>query len=45
MIGTALATKADWLVTGDRLWLSVAEYQDVQIITVAEELPALAAKG
>ena len=41
VIGTALAAKADWLVTGDRLLLSVAEYQCVRIISVAEALQTL----
>ena len=45
MIGTAFAAGADWLVTGDRLLLSVGEYQGVRIVTVAEALQALAAKG
>ena len=45
VIGTALAAKADLLVTGDRLLLSVMEYQGVRIVSVAEALQALAAKG
>ena len=45
VIGTALAAKADLLVTGDRLLLSVMEYQGVRIVSVAEALQTLAAKG
>jgi len=44
VIGTALAAKADLLVTGDRLLLSVGHYQDVRIIGVVGAL-ALVAKG
>lgn len=43
VIGTALAAKADLLVTGDRMLLSVAEYQSVRIISVAEALQVIAA--
>lgn len=45
MIGTAIAAKADLLVTGDRLLLSVGEYQGVRIVSMAEALQGLAAKG
>lgn len=45
VIGTALAAKADLLVTGDRLLLSVGEYQGVRIVSVAEALQTLVAKG
>ncbi len=45
VLGTALAAKADLLVTGDRSLLSVGEYQGVRIVSVAEVLQALAAKG
>ena len=34
VIGTALAAKADWIVTGDRPLLSVAAYQGVQFVRV-----------
>ncbi len=44
VIGTALAAKADLLVTGDRLLLSVAEYQGVRIVGVAEALRVVVAK-
>jgi len=36
VIGTALAAKADSIVTGDRSLLSVAKYQGVRIIGVSE---------
>ena len=36
VIGTALAAKADLLVTGDRPLLSVTEYQNVRIVGVSE---------
>jgi putative PIN family toxin of toxin-antitoxin system len=45
VIGTALAAKADWLITGDRLLLSVDEYQGVRIVSVAQALQTLAAKS
>ena len=38
------AAKADLLVTGDRLLLSVDEHQDVRIEGIAEALQVLAAK-
>lgn len=38
VIGTALAARADMLVTGDRILLSVEHYQDVRIVGVAEAL-------
>lgn len=37
-IGTALAAKADFLVTGDRGLLDVGAYQGVRIVGVAEAL-------
>lgn len=43
MIGTALAAKADLLVTGDRSLLSVSEYQGVRIVSVSEALELIAA--
>ncbi len=45
VIGTALAAKADLLVTGDRMLLSVAAHQGTRIVSVAEVLQALAAKA
>ena len=42
VIGTALAARADLLVTGDRLLRSVGQYQGVRIVTVAEACQALA---
>lgn len=45
VIGTALAAKADLLVTGDRPLLSVGEYQGVRIVSVAVALQTLAAKA
>jgi hypothetical protein len=42
VIGTALAAKADFVVTGDRTLLSVAEYEGVRIVSVSEALSAVA---
>lgn len=42
VIGTALAAKADFLVTGDRALLSVAGREDVRIVTVRDALDAIA---
>ena len=36
VIGTALAARADCIVTGDRTFLAVNEYQGVRIVRVAE---------
>jgi uncharacterized protein len=44
VIGTALAAKADLLVTGDRHLLSVGEHQGVRIVGVAETLRMMAVK-
>ena len=44
VIATALAAKADFLVTGDRLLLSVDEYQGIRIVSVAVALQMLTAK-
>jgi hypothetical protein len=44
VVGTALAAKADLLVTGDRPLLSVDKYQGVRIVGVAEALKMLAAR-
>ena len=35
VIGTALAAKADCIVTGDRTFLAVGAYQGVRIVSVA----------
>ena len=43
VIGTALAAKADLLVTGDRLLLLVTRYQGVRIVGVAEALKMIVA--
>jgi hypothetical protein len=42
VIGTALAAKADLVVTGDRTLLSVAEYEGVRIVSVGEAMKAVA---
>ena len=42
VIGTALAAKADLLVTGDRGLLDVGVYQGVRIVGVAEALSLIA---
>jgi hypothetical protein len=44
VIGTALAAKADLLVTGDRPLLSISNYQGVWIVGVAEVLERIAAR-
>lgn len=44
VIGTALAAKADLLVTGDRSLLLVDKYQGVRIVGVAEALKMLVAR-
>lgn len=38
VVGTALAARADLLVTGDLGLLDVGTYQDVRIVSVAEAL-------
>ena len=43
VIGTALAAKADLIVTGDRPLLSVIEYGGVRIIGVSEAVLAITA--
>jgi putative PIN family toxin of toxin-antitoxin system len=40
VIGTAIAAKADFIVTGDRALLSLAEYEGGRIISVNEALMA-----
>jgi putative PIN family toxin of toxin-antitoxin system len=42
VIGTALAAKADFIVTGDRTLLAVGKYEGVRIITVSEALSLFA---
>lgn len=42
VIGTAIAAKADLLVTGDRALLSVAKHEGVRIVSVREALDAIA---
>jgi uncharacterized protein len=41
VIGTALAAKADYVVTGDRTLLSVKEYEGVRMISVREILQTI----
>jgi putative PIN family toxin of toxin-antitoxin system len=45
VIGTALAAKADFIVTGDRTLLTVAGYEGVRIVSVSEALDAIAQKA
>lgn len=44
VIGTALAAKADLLVTGDRGLLDVGAYQGVRIVRVAEAIGIVTAR-
>lgn len=44
VIGTALAAKADLLVTGDRGLLDVGAYQGVRIVSVAEAIRIITAR-
>jgi len=44
VIGTALAARADLLVTGDRGLLDVGAYQGVRIVSVAEALGIITAR-
>ncbi len=41
VIGTALAAKADLIVTGDKALLSVGQYQGVRIVSVVDALQIL----
>jgi predicted nucleic acid-binding protein len=41
IIGTAIAAKADLIVTGDKALLSVAQYQGVHIVSVVDALRIL----
>jgi putative PIN family toxin of toxin-antitoxin system len=43
VIGTALAAKADFIVTGDHALLAVTEYQGVRIVTATEAVQILTA--
>jgi len=43
VIGTALAAKAEWIVTGDKPLLSVAEYQGVRLVGVSLALQLIGA--
>lgn len=43
VIGTALAAKADLIVTGDRPLLLVTAYQGVRIISVSDAVRAITA--
>ncbi len=45
VIGTALAAKADLLVTGDRALLEVGAYQGTRIVSVTEALGIIAMGG
>lgn len=45
VIGTALAARADLLVTGDRGLLDVGAYQGVRIVSVAEALGIITGGG
>ena len=44
VIGTALAARADLIVTGDRALLDVGTYQGVRIVGVAEALGLIATR-
>jgi uncharacterized protein len=43
VIGTALAAKADYVVTGDKGLLSVGDYECGRIVTVSEALRVIGA--
>jgi putative PIN family toxin of toxin-antitoxin system len=43
VIGTALAAKADWVITGDKPLLSVTEYQGVRIVSVGQTVQMVGA--
>jgi len=45
VIGTALAAKADFIVTGDQLLLSVGGYQGIEPLTVSEALSRIDAES
>lgn len=41
MIGTALAAKAEFIVTGDRTLRSLVEHQGVKLVSVGEAVQML----
>jgi len=41
VIGTALAAKADFIVSGDRTLLSVTKFKGVRMVSVGEALEAI----
>jgi putative PIN family toxin of toxin-antitoxin system len=41
VIGTAIAAKANFVVTGDRTLLSIIEYEGVRIVSVSGALDAI----
>ena len=45
VIGTALAAKADLIVTGDKPLLTVSEHQGVRIVSVAEAIEVIDARS
>ena len=45
VIGTALAAKADLVVTGDKPLLTVSEHQGVRIVSVAQAIEIIEATG
>jgi len=45
VIGTALAAKADLIVTGDKPLLTVSEHQGVRIASVAQAIEIIEASG
>lgn len=45
VIGTALAAKADLIVTGDKPLLSVSEHQGVRVASVAQAIEIIEATG
>lgn len=45
VIGTALAAKADVVVTGDKPLLTVSEHQGVRIVSVAQAIEIIEATG
>jgi len=44
VIGTALAANADLIVTGDAGLLSVEQYRDIRIVSVADALKSIASE-
>ena len=41
VLGTALAAKAEMIITGDRPFLSVGRWQDIDVVTVKEALTGI----